>query len=382
MIKISENKSSFKFFNSCIVFLLFLAILISLFAWITYGTFDGILGSLAYGIVGLLCIFPWIIPFVGIPLGILDVLGIYGFDMYGLTLDIAHLTSSWMSLAWYWFVSIIGITINIVLVYLILLWLKGLKYKKKELKTNLAFVNCNIIDGNRDSKIINNGIILIKNLVEKKETPGLFIAVGKADDVEIPNDFKKLDLDGAYILPGLINAHCHLAGSGKPTKLVKLSDKMMEKLFKILDTPLGKMYLKNMMKKNALNALNSGVTTMRLMGDPLYIDLQLRDKINEGKMIGPRLMCAGKGICITGGHTWIMAFVADSIPEIRKSVRKNLRKGVDYVKILSTGGVMDARKIGEAGQRQMTLEEIETACVEAHRAGLLVATHCESTEGI
>ena len=74
--------------------------------------------------------------------------------------------------------------------------------------------------------------------------------------------------------------------------------------------------------------------------------------------------------------------VSDSIPEIRKSVRKNLRKGVDYVKILSTGGVMDARKIGEAGRRQMTLEEIETACIEAHRAGLLVATHCESTEGI
>jgi imidazolonepropionase-like amidohydrolase len=136
------------------------------------------------------------------------------------------------------------------------------------------------------------------------------------------------------------------------------------------------------MKKNAINALNAGVTTLRTMSDPLYIDIKLRDQINDGKIIGPRLLCAGKGICITGGHGWAMAFVADSVPKIRKAVRQNLRMRVDHIKILSTGGVMDARKVGEAGRPQMTIEEIETACYEAHRGGLLVATHCESTEGI
>ncbi|MFO7796966.1 MAG: amidohydrolase family protein, partial [Promethearchaeia archaeon] len=100
------------------------------------------------------------------------------------------------------------------------------------------------------------------------------------------------------------------------------------------------------------------------------------------KYIGPRLICAGKGICVTGGHGGVMAYISDSVPEIRKAVRKNLRKGVDFIKILSTGGVMDARKVSEAGRPQMTLEEIETACFETHRGNILIATHCESTKGI
>ena len=378
-----DNKNnSYNFYISIIIILLFLAILISLFAWITYGTLEGVLGILAYNIVGLLCIFPWLIPFVGIPLGILDILGIYGFNMYNLTLNFAHLNSSWMSITWYWFVSIFGAFINLILIYLVISWLKGLKYRNKQLKTNLALINCSIIDGNRDSKVRDNGVILIKNIGEKYEKPGIITAVGSINDLKIPERYKQIDLKGAYVLPGLINAHCHLTGSGKPTRLMKLSDEMMEKLINFLGTPLGKLILLNMMRKNALTALNAGITSLRSMGDPHYIDLKLRDKINKGKILGPNLICAGKGICITGGHGGAMTFIADSIPEIRKAIRKNLRKRVDFIKILSTGGVMDARKVGEAGRPQMTIEEIETACFEAHRGGLLVATHCESTEGI
>lgn len=362
--------------------LFFLVTLTSLLAWITYGTLEGVLGTLSYIIVGILNLFPWIIPFVGIPFGILDVLGIYGFRMYSLTINLAHLNSSWMPIVWFWMVSIIGSIIDIFLMYLIISWIRGLKYRKKEPKKNIALINCNIIDGNKESSIINNGIILIKNIVEQNETPGLIVGVGKASDIKVPEDYKEVDLKGAYILPGLINAHCHLTGSGKPTKLMKLSDKNMKRLIKFLATPIGKIILLKLMKSNALNALNAGITTLRSMSDPLYIDLKLRDQINEGKIIGPRLFCAGKGICITGGHGWVMAFVADSVAEIRKAVRQNLRMRVDHIKILSTGGVMDARKVGEAGRPQMTIEEIETACFEAHRGGLLVATHCESTDGI
>jgi imidazolonepropionase-like amidohydrolase len=165
-------------------------------------------------------------------------------------------------------------------------------------------------------------------------------------------------------------------------KFMNFSDKTLEKLTKLLKTPLGKKILSNMMKNNANNALNAGVTTLRTMGDPFYLDLKLRDKIKKGKFIGPRLICAGMGICITGGHGGMMAYAADSPIEIKKAIRKNLRKEVDLIKILSTGGVMSSRKVGEAGRPQMTIEEIETACFEAHRGGLLVATHCESTHGI
>ena len=377
-----ENNKNSKFGIKSLLAILIFIIFVSLLAWITYGTYEGIIGTLSYLIVGILNFYPWLIPFAGIPLGILDVLGIYGFKMYDLTLDIARLNSSWLPAAWFWIISIIGTLVDIFLMFLIITWLVGLKYKKKEPKTNIALINCIIIDGNKDSKMITNGVILIKNVTGKEETPGLITGVGVENQIEIPNDFKKIDLKGAYVLPGLINAHCHLTGSGKPTRLMKLSDKNMVRLFKFLGTPIGKIILYKLMKKNALNALNSGVTTMRSMADPLYVDLKLRDKINDGKIFGPRILCAGKGICITGGHGWVNAFVADSMPEIRKAIRQNLRMRVDHIKILSTGGVMDARKVGEAGRPQMTIEEIETACFEAHRGGLLVATHCESTEGI
>jgi imidazolonepropionase-like amidohydrolase len=118
------------------------------------------------------------------------------------------------------------------------------------------------------------------------------------------------------------------------------------------------------------------------MGDPFYLDVKFKKKIEKGKFIGPRLLVSGLGLCPTGGHGGMLGFVADDKGEIRKRIRKNVREEVDHIKILSTGGVMDAKMIGEAGRPQMTVEEIETACYEAHRGGLLVATHCESTKGM
>ncbi|MCP4763351.1 MAG: amidohydrolase family protein [archaeon] len=108
----------------------------------------------------------------------------------------------------------------------------------------------------------------------------------------------------------------------------------------------------------------------------------MRKSINKGKLLGPRILAAGLGISPTGGHGGFSGIVADSSVEIRKIVRKNLRNDIDCLKIMSTGGVMDAKRLGEAGAPQMTIEEIETACFEAHRGGILVATHCESTKGI
>ena len=78
----NEIKSSKNYANVSISFLLFLTVLIALLAWITYGTFEGIIGALAFAIVGMLNVFPWFLPFIGIPLGILDAFGIFGFGMY------------------------------------------------------------------------------------------------------------------------------------------------------------------------------------------------------------------------------------------------------------------------------------------------------------
>ncbi len=381
-IKMEKEDSTPKIMALGGVLLLLFLTLIAILAWITYGTLEGVLGMLSYLIIGLLLIYPWIIPFAGIPLGILDILGLFRPGMYGITLNLAYIQSSWMTSIESWIIMILSILIQLVLDFLIISWIKGLKYRKKEPKTNLALINCNIIDGNKNSKVISDGIILIKNIVEENEIGGLIVGLGNSNKINIPSDYKKIDLKGSYVLPGLINAHCHLTGDGKPRKLMSYDDKILQKLIKIIDTPIGKIAIRAMMKKNALNALNAGVTTLRCMGDPLYLDVELRKKIENGEIIGPRLICAGQSICITGGHGGLLGYIADSIPEMRKCVRHNLREEVDCIKIISTGGVMDARKLGEAGRPQMTIEEIETACIEAHRGNIMVATHCESTKGI
>jgi imidazolonepropionase-like amidohydrolase len=380
----NEKEGKIKIIRISGLMVFYFILLVSILAWITYGTLQGVLGMLSYLIIGLLNVYPWIIPIIGTSLGILNFLGIIGPDMYNFTLNLAHLSSSWMSITWFWFIIVVANIIDIILTLFILLKIVELLTGKKEPKTNYALINCTIIDGDKNSKAINNGVILIKNIMEEEtdEKPGKIVAVGQKGDIKIPESYKIIDLKGKYVLPGLINAHCHLTGSGKPTFLMKLSDKWLNRFLKILETPLGRILLKSMMKKNALNALNAGITTMKTMSDPIYMDLKVRDEVNEGKYIGPRLICAGKGICITGGHGGVMAYIADSIPEVRKAVRRNLREGVDFIKILSTGGVMDAEKIGEAGRPQMTIEEIKTACFESHRGNLLVATHCESTKGI
>ena len=173
-----ENKQNLNFIDSLIGFLLLLTLLISLFAWITYGTIEGVLGALAYTIVGLLNVFPWLIPFIGIPLGIIDSIGIYGFGMYNLTLNLARINSSWMTFVWFWTINSVGSALDLILMYLIISWIKNLNYRKKKSRTNIALVNCNIVDGNLKNPIIKRGIVLIKNIVEEGEIAGLISGVG------------------------------------------------------------------------------------------------------------------------------------------------------------------------------------------------------------
>ncbi|MHA1797258.1 MAG: amidohydrolase family protein [Candidatus Helarchaeota archaeon] len=361
------------------LFLFLIVLLTSILAWITYGNLEGVLGMLSYLLIGILCIFPWIIPFIGIPLGLIDIFGYWGFRMYDVTLTWSHLSSTWLPLFYYWMIVVFSCLIQVFFMFLII---NKISTPKPDPKTNLALINCKIIDGNRDSKVINDGVILIKNIVENDETLGLIVGVGNASEIAVPSGYKKIDLNGYYVLPGLINAHCHLFGTGKPTKLMALSDDFKKRIMGVLKTRFAKIIAMKLMMNSCKTALNAGVTTLRAMGDLSYLDVKLKKKIEEGKFLGPRLVVAGQPLIPTGGHGSYLGIIVDSKPEIRKAIRQNAREEVDCIKLISTGGVMDARMVGEAGRPQMTIEEIETACFEAHRAGLLVGTHCESTEGI
>ncbi len=240
---------------------------------------------------------------------------------------------------------------------------------------NLALMNAVVYDGLRGSEPLDRGVILIDN-----QRGGKIAALGRAGQVDIPEDYRPVDLSGKYIVPGLINAHVHLMGDGRPK--MPTVGKKAERLVGFAQTRLGRRIFLKRMRDNLERALNSGTTTVRSVGDPFHYDIISRDRIENGEFIGPRLLVAGKGICASGGHGHLIFSVADSPWEGRKAVRLNVRQGVDLIKILNTGGVSDSRHLGEAGQVKMTLEEIRAICDEAHRAGLLVAAHAQSPLGV
>ncbi|WFR59099.1 amidohydrolase family protein [Anaerocolumna sp. AGMB13025] len=239
--------------------------------------------------------------------------------------------------------------------------------------SNYALTNCRIIDG-IGTGIQENMSILVSG--------GNIKQLGKVTEVKIPKEYNKLDLKGNYVMPGLINAHAHLFGSGKPMKAIS-GGKSQEKLVGLLKTALGRKILDRMVKDHVMAALNSGVTTIRAVGDLFYSDVKIRDQIDSGNFSGPRLLVAGKAISVTGGHgSGSFAAIADSPWEARKAVRMNVHEQVDLIKICVTGGVTDSRVIGQAGRLAMTLEEVSAVCEEAHKIGFLVAAHAESTEGV
>ncbi|MGD0033546.1 amidohydrolase family protein [Paenibacillus illinoisensis] len=243
-------------------------------------------------------------------------------------------------------------------------------------KTAYALKNCHLIHGDLNHNLEKNMTVLVNE-------HGLIQEIGKSIELAIPSHYEVIDLSGKYVMPGLINAHVHLFADGKPFSL-SVSEGMLQFAYdRILNTKLGKNVLKKRMKRNALTALNAGVTTMRSVGEFFYTDVKLRDEINNGEFVGPNLLVSGFFLSVTGGHgAPFLALVGDSPWEARRNVRINVKNGVDLIKICVTGGVTDAKMVGEAGRLQMTVEEVAAICDEAHKIGLRVAAHVESTEGV
>ncbi|WP_433707275.1 amidohydrolase family protein [Paenibacillus illinoisensis] len=243
-------------------------------------------------------------------------------------------------------------------------------------KTAYALKNCHLIHGDHTRNLEKNMTVLVNE-------QGLIQGIGKSSELAIPSHYEVIDLSGKYVMPGLINAHVHLFADGKPFSL-SVSEGMLQFAYdRILNTKFGKNVLKKRMKRNALTALHAGVTTMRSVGEFFYTDVKLRDEINNGEFVGPNLLVSGFFLSVTGGHgAPFLALVGDSPWEARRNVRINVKNGVDLIKICVTGGVTDAKMVGEAGRLQMTVEEVAAICEEAHKIGLRVAAHVESTEGV
>mgnify|MGYP002554666463 CR=1 FL=1 len=234
---------------------------------------------------------------------------------------------------------------------------------------NTAYTNCIILDGTENMTPQRGKAILTEGGVITDIVP----------DSAIPAGFEKVDLGGRYILPGLINLHVHLAGSGKPKQ--KQSDPV--KLVKLITSnSLMRTLGKKMVAGYAKTQLMSGVTTIRTVGGIADFDTFVRDSINSGRLTGPRILASNMAVSVHGGHMAGSLAYEAATPEEAAFVDKIAREKPDIIKLMITGGVLDAEKVGEPGVLRMPPELVKAACDRAHELGFKVAAHVESPEGV
>jgi len=185
-----------------------------------------------------------------------------------------------------------------------------------------------------------------------------------------------IDLPDATLLPGLIDMHTHLT-----FELSSLS-------YEGLKISTAREALHG--ARNARRTLEAGFTTVRNLGAKDYADIALRDAINDGDVIGPRIVASGPAMGITGGHCdenllppafhFQGAGVADGVEAVQHKVREIIKYGADVIKICATGGVLS--KGDDPNASQYTLEEMKAIVADAHRLGRKVAAHAHGAEGV
>ncbi|MCF0106675.1 MAG: amidohydrolase family protein [Holdemanella sp.] len=223
--------------------------------------------------------------------------------------------------------------------------------------------HCHILDGTKHMTVQKDMNIIVdgEKIVEiSKEVKG-----------------KEINCEGMYVIPGLINLHVHLPGSGYPKKRKQDSTKLAKLA---LANRFTRTVTRKMCENYAKIALRSGVTTIRCVGGLGTYDTTIRDNT---KLEVPRMLVSNRAITTPGGHMdGSVAIAIDSAGECMDAFDLITKEKVDLIKIMVTGGVMDATKRGEPGVVKMSDKYISLICSMAHKKGLKVAAHVESTQGI
>ena len=239
-----------------------------------------------------------------------------------------------------------------------------------------VFTNGKILNGTKDMQVQEGQVILVEN----ERITELLPAEEAGKRNLTASGYEEIDLQGKYILPGLINMHVHLAGNGKPQKKQRDNEALVKK---IMSNGLTKAIAYNMVCSFAKDELYSGVTTIRTVGGLGDFDTRLRDDIAAGKKPGPRILAANEGISVPGGHmAGSVAIAADSVEEALQHLETSKAQKVDLVKLMITGGVLDAKEKGVPGELKMAPEMVKAVCDKAHTMGYMVAAHVESPEGV
>ncbi len=202
------------------------------------------------------------------------------------------------------------------------------------------------------------------------------VEVANAAEVTIPTGATVIDLSAKTVMPGLIDMHVHLTSDHRFHGYQGLG----------ISVPRSALYG----VLNARKTMHAGFTTVRNVGAEGYADVALRDAINAGEIVGPRMRVSGPALGITGGHCDNNLLpdnyqvssegVADGPWAVRAKVREVIKYGADLIKFCATGGVLS--KGDSVGDQQYTLEEMQALVAEAHQHSRKVAAHAHGAEGI
>ena len=206
---------------------------------------------------------------------------------------------------------------------------------------------------------ISDGVVMIDG--------GLVSAVGRASDVPLSGVEDVVDLGDRTVMPGIIDAHVHMVHTGSATSR---DDSLAQTDAQALLTGA----------RNALLALKSGLTTVRDCGDRSYLSLTLRDFIANGTVPGPRMVCSGPVITSTAGQLWWNSIECDTEDELRHAVRTLVKHGVDFIKMMGSGGNATPGSNPEASQYDAP--GYHAVAQDAHRMGKKVAVHVHGVEAI
>jgi len=193
-------------------------------------------------------------------------------------------------------------------------------------------------------------------------------AIGPSHEISAPDGSKVTvcDYGNSTILPGLVDGHTHMMAPGDGTHGdITGAEEDDILLMRAL--------------KNAKTFLAAGVTTARENGAKNKVAFSLKKGIRSGLSEGPEMIISGRPITITGGHFWYCGSEADGIDGVRQEVRKLVKEGADFIKIMATGGSTSS---SDPLRPSYTADEIAVIVEEAHRFGKLTAAHCASMQGI
>jgi imidazolonepropionase-like amidohydrolase len=184
-------------------------------------------------------------------------------------------------------------------------------------------------------------------------------------NVEIPRGAEVIDLHGKFLLPGLIDSHCHITYSGglvEDELRLSSNDRVLRTAY------------------NAFVTILAGITTIRDPGGVDHIEIAVRNMVNAGYLYGPRIISGGRMIAMTGGHGWFYGLEADGPDAVRRAARQQIKAGCDWVKFMASGGFAELTE--DPGAAQLGLDELTAGINEAKKAGKKTAAHAHSATAI